>query len=52
MQTNVLAIQSGNLTAKGMREFAQNHPDIRFKAPTSKLRNEDGTKYKEKVPHK
>ncbi|KAG5185907.1 hypothetical protein JKP88DRAFT_310852 [Tribonema minus] len=50
IKTNVLAIQSGNLSAKEMREFAQTHPDIRFKAPTSKLRNEDGTKYKEKVP--
>lgn len=51
IKTNVLAIQSGRLTAKEMREFAQSHPDIRFKAPKSKLRNEDGTKYKERVPH-
>ncbi|CAM9642791.1 unnamed protein product, partial [Chrysoparadoxa australica] len=50
IKTNVLAIQAGNLSAKDMREFAQCHPDIRFKPPVSKLRNEDGTKYVEKIP--
>jgi hypothetical protein len=51
-QTNALAIESGNLTAKEMRDFAKAHPDIRFKPPSSRLRNEDGTVKKEKIPHK
>jgi len=39
IKTNRMAIQEGYITAKGLREFAQAHPELKFKHETPQKRS-------------